>query len=179
MDPDLLEQWRLHTADCSVKLMGTLIDQAKRRMEEQIRITDQLMKELEKVGNTQEVQLLMKMEERIKKKEDEIKVRKAHKFNRDKKDYELRRIYTFARKYNTLRVQDKTNPAEDTNQQLISVDESSDLSSSADEASNKLDFHGEMRLMQMVTPQSSRHKGRGRGGTRRRGARGRNKKHQN
>ncbi|KAJ1216253.1 hypothetical protein NDU88_003857 [Pleurodeles waltl] len=179
MDPDLLEQWRSYTADCSVKLMGTLIDQAKRRMEEQIQIIDELMKEREKVGNTQEIQqLLTKMEERIKKKEDEIKMRKAHKFNRDKKDYELGRIYTFACENNTLRVQDKINPVEDTNQQVTSVNESSDLSSSADEAANLLDFHGEMRLMQMVMPQSSRHRGRDRGGTRREGGRGRNNKHQ-
>ncbi|KAJ1193776.1 hypothetical protein NDU88_003072 [Pleurodeles waltl] len=70
--------------------MGILISQAKRRMEEQIQIIEQLMKELEKAGNQQEVQqLLMKLEECLKIKEDEIKMRKAHKFNRDKKDYEL------------------------------------------------------------------------------------------
>ncbi|KAJ1101286.1 hypothetical protein NDU88_006358 [Pleurodeles waltl] len=86
IDPDLLEQWRSYTADCSAKLMGTLITQAKRRMEEQTQVIDRLMKELEKMGNSQEVQqLLMKMEERIKKKEDEIKTHKALKFNRDKK----------------------------------------------------------------------------------------------
>ncbi|KAJ1104404.1 hypothetical protein NDU88_001816 [Pleurodeles waltl] len=64
---------------------------------------EQLTKELGKIVNSQEIQqLLVKMEERITKKEDEIKTRKALKFNRDKKDYELGRIYTFARKYNTL-----------------------------------------------------------------------------
>ncbi|KAJ1158851.1 hypothetical protein NDU88_011524 [Pleurodeles waltl] len=34
MDPDLLEEWRMQTADCSTKLMGTLLTQAKRRMDE-------------------------------------------------------------------------------------------------------------------------------------------------
>ncbi|KAJ1152648.1 hypothetical protein NDU88_005423 [Pleurodeles waltl] len=132
--------------------MGTLISQAKRRMEEQIQIIEQLMKELEKAGNQQEVQhLLTKMEERIKIKEDEIKTRKAHKFNRDKKDYELLgRIYTFARKYNTLRVKEKMNQVEDGNPQLNPIDESSDLSSADEASSNKLDFQGKMRLMQMA-----------------------------
>ncbi|KAJ1202114.1 hypothetical protein NDU88_005915 [Pleurodeles waltl] len=141
--------------------MGTLISQAKRCMEEQIQIIEQLMKEVEKAGDQQEIQqLLIKMEERIKKKEDEIKIHKAHKFNRDKKDYELGRIYTFARKYNTLRVKGKVNSVEDGNMQSNSVDGNSDLSSSADEASsNKLDFQGEMRLMQMAMPQSSRSRG--------------------
>ncbi|KAJ1091883.1 hypothetical protein NDU88_004997 [Pleurodeles waltl] len=65
MDPDLLEQWRSYTADCSVKRMGTLITQAKRQMEEQTQVIDRLMEELEKMGNPQEVQQsLMKMEER-------------------------------------------------------------------------------------------------------------------
>ncbi|KAJ1139582.1 hypothetical protein NDU88_005951 [Pleurodeles waltl] len=155
----------------SVKLMGTLISQAKQHMEQQIQIIEQLMKELEKAGNQQEVQhLLTKMEERIKTEEDEIKTLKAHKVNRDKKDYELGRIYTFARKYNTLRVKEKMNQVEDGNTQLNLIDESSDLSSSADEASsNKLDFQGGMRLMQMATPQSSRSRGQGWGGTKRGG----------
>ncbi|KAJ1176509.1 hypothetical protein NDU88_001787 [Pleurodeles waltl] len=113
MDPDLLDQWRSYASDCSVKLMGTLITQAKRRMEEQTQVIERLMKELGKMAESQEVQqLLMKMEERIKKKEDQIKTHKALKFNGDKKDYELGRIYTFARKYNTLRAQDKMNLTE-------------------------------------------------------------------
>ncbi|KAJ1152986.1 hypothetical protein NDU88_005758 [Pleurodeles waltl] len=85
MDPDLLEEWRTQTADCSAKLMGTLISQAKRRMDEQIIKIEQLTKDLEKIANQKEVSnQLAKMEERIKNKEEEIKSRKAHKFNRDK-----------------------------------------------------------------------------------------------
>ncbi|KAJ1143101.1 hypothetical protein NDU88_009412 [Pleurodeles waltl] len=180
IDPDLLEQWRFHTSDCSAKLMDTLITQSKRRMEEQTHKIEQLTKELEKMGNSQEIQqLLVKMEERITKKEDEIKTRKALKFNRDKKDYEVGRIYTFARKYNTLRAQDKIATTDSSKLTANSVDDSSDLSSSADEApANKLDFHGEMRLLQSVMPQSNRSRGRSRGGTRRGGGRGRNYKHQ-
>ncbi|KAJ1087821.1 hypothetical protein NDU88_000984 [Pleurodeles waltl] len=49
------------------------------------------------------------MEERIKKKEDEIKTWKAHKFNRDKMDYEHGRIYTYARKYDILGMKEKMN----------------------------------------------------------------------
>ncbi|KAJ1116156.1 hypothetical protein NDU88_004375 [Pleurodeles waltl] len=97
MDSDLLEEWRMQTADCSTKFMGTLITQAKRRMEEQITKIEQLTKDLEKMSNQQEVSnQLAKMEERIKYKEEEIKSRKANKFNRDKMDYEHGRIYTFA-----------------------------------------------------------------------------------
>ncbi|KAJ1097657.1 hypothetical protein NDU88_002774 [Pleurodeles waltl] len=179
MDPDLLEQWRIHTADCSLKLMGTLITQAARRMVEQSKIIEQLIKELEKAANQQEVQhLLMKMEEQIKKKDDEIKTRKTHKFNRDKMDFDHGRIYTFARKYDTLRLKEKINNGGDGNIQPNHTDESSDPGSSADEAPlNKLDFRGEMRLMQMATPQSGRSRGRGRGGTRRGGGRGRDSKH--
>ncbi|KAJ1208707.1 hypothetical protein NDU88_004090 [Pleurodeles waltl] len=55
MDPDLLEEWRTQTADCSTKLMGTLITQAKRRMDEQIIKIEQLTKDLEKIINQQEV----------------------------------------------------------------------------------------------------------------------------
>ncbi|KAJ1171217.1 hypothetical protein NDU88_003087 [Pleurodeles waltl] len=58
-------------------------------MEEQIIKIEQLTKDLEKISNQQEVSnQLAKMEERIKYKEDEIKSRKAHTFNRDKLDYE-------------------------------------------------------------------------------------------
>ncbi|KAJ1145641.1 hypothetical protein NDU88_011927 [Pleurodeles waltl] len=99
MDLDLLEEWRTYTAACSLKLMGTLITQAKRRMEEQIKIIENLTKELEGVSNQQEVQQsLEKIEQRIKK-EDEIKTRKAHKFYRVKMDYEHSRIYIFACNY--------------------------------------------------------------------------------
>ncbi|KAJ1149224.1 hypothetical protein NDU88_002039 [Pleurodeles waltl] len=64
----------MQTTDCSTKLMGTLITQAKRRMEEQITKIEQLTKELEKMPNQQEISIqLAKMEERIKHKEDEIK----------------------------------------------------------------------------------------------------------
>ncbi|KAJ1162530.1 hypothetical protein NDU88_002998 [Pleurodeles waltl] len=180
IDPDLLEQWRVHTSECSVKLMDTLIIQSKRRMEEQTHKIELLTKELEKMGNSSEIQqLLMKMEERIAKKEDEIKLRKASKFNRDKKDYEVGRIYTFARKYNTLRAQDKIAMTDSPNVTTNLVEDSSDLSSSADEASaNKLDFHGEMRLLQSITPQPNRGRGRSRGGSRRGGGRGRNHKYQ-
>ncbi|KAJ1084157.1 hypothetical protein NDU88_004310 [Pleurodeles waltl] len=164
IDPDLLEQWRAHTSECSVKLMDTLIIQSKRRMEEQTHKIELLTKELEKMGTSSEIQqLLMKMEERITKKEDEIKLRKASKFNRDKKDYEIGRIYTFARKYNTLRAQDKVVMMDSPNITTNIVEDSSDLSSSADEASaNKLDFHGEMRLLRSITPQSNRGRGRNR-----------------
>ncbi|KAJ1136949.1 hypothetical protein NDU88_003362 [Pleurodeles waltl] len=146
MDSDLLEQWRIHTADCSLKLMGTLIIHTKRRMKEQIKIIEQLTEELERVANQQEVQhLLTKMEEQIKKTEDEIKTRKAHKFNRDKMNYEHGRIYTFARKYDTLRLKEKMNNGVDVIIQQNHTDESSDLGSLADEAPlNKLDFRGEM-----------------------------------
>ncbi|KAJ1190978.1 hypothetical protein NDU88_000295 [Pleurodeles waltl] len=107
MNPDLLEEWRTQTDECSIKLMGTLITQAKRRMDEQIIKIEQLTKELEKIVNQQDVSnQLAKMEERIKNKEEEIKSHKAHKFNRDKLDYEHGRIYTFARKYDILRTKD-------------------------------------------------------------------------
>ncbi|KAJ1179665.1 hypothetical protein NDU88_004899 [Pleurodeles waltl] len=90
--------------------MGTLIIQAKRRLDEQTKIIEALIKESEKVSNQHEVQqLLEKMEECIKKKEDEIKIQKAHKFNRDKSNSEHGRIYTFARKYDTLRMKEKIN----------------------------------------------------------------------
>ncbi|KAJ1150035.1 hypothetical protein NDU88_002833 [Pleurodeles waltl] len=93
MDPDLLEEWRTQTADCSTKLMGTLITQAKRRMDEQIIKIEQLTKDLEKIVNQQEVSnQLAKMKERIKNKEEQMKSPKAHKFNRDKLDYEHGRI---------------------------------------------------------------------------------------
>ncbi|KAJ1172028.1 hypothetical protein NDU88_003883 [Pleurodeles waltl] len=74
MDPDLLEEWRTHTGECSIKLMGTLISQDKRRMDKQIIKIEQLTKELEKMANQQDVSnQLVKMEERIKNKEEEIK----------------------------------------------------------------------------------------------------------
>ncbi|KAJ1088343.1 hypothetical protein NDU88_001500 [Pleurodeles waltl] len=176
MDPDLLEEWRTLTAVCSRKLMGTLITQAKRRMASQMNSIEILFKELEGISNQQEVSaLLEKMEEHIKKKEDEIKIRKAHKFHRDKLDYEHSRIYTFACKHDTLRIKDKMDIRENVNLQLKDV--SSDPSSSADEAPlNKLDFQGEIRMMQMAMVHPS--KSRGRGGTRRGGGRGKSNKHQ-
>ncbi|KAJ1117928.1 hypothetical protein NDU88_006124 [Pleurodeles waltl] len=89
------------------------------------------------------------MEEQIKYKEEEIKSRKAHKFNRDKMDYEHGRIYTFARKYDTARTKDISKSGADCAVQHISADDSSEVESSADEIPrNKLDFQGEMRLMQ-------------------------------
>ncbi|KAJ1116529.1 hypothetical protein NDU88_004739 [Pleurodeles waltl] len=144
MDPDLLEEWRSHTAACSCKLMGTLITQAKRLMEAQMGIIETLLKVIEGILSQQGVPLLLeKMEERIKKKEDKKKTRKAHKFHRNKLDYAYGKIYTFARKYDTFRTQDKMEIRENVNNQLTDV--SSDPSSSADEAPlNKLDFQGEM-----------------------------------
>ncbi|KAJ1157551.1 hypothetical protein NDU88_010258 [Pleurodeles waltl] len=173
MDSDLLEEWRMQTTDCSTKLMGTLITQAKRRMEEQITKIEQLTKELEKMPNQQEISIqLVKMEERIKHKEDEIKSRKAHKFNRDKIDYEHGRIYTFARKYDTVRTKDMSQIGAECAVQQTSADDSSEVESSADEIPrNKLDFQGEMRLMQMITPPPGQNRRRGRGSGRRGGAR--------
>ncbi|KAJ1188875.1 hypothetical protein NDU88_005632 [Pleurodeles waltl] len=141
--------------------MGTLIIQAKRRMEAQMNSIEILLKELEGISNQQEVSaLLEKVEECIKKKEDEIKTRKAHKFHRDKMDYEHGRIYTFASKTDTLKIKDKMDNKENVNVQLIDL--SSDLSSSADEApSNQLDFQGVMRLMQKAMSHSSKSRGRG------------------
>ncbi|KAJ1198197.1 hypothetical protein NDU88_002041 [Pleurodeles waltl] len=137
-----------------------------------------LIKELEGISNQQEVQLLLeKMKECIKKKEDEIKTHKAPKFYGDKLDYEHGKIYTFTRKYDTLRTKDKMDTRENVNVQLTDV--SFDPGSSADEAPlSKLDFQGEMRLMQIATPYSGKRRGRGRGDTRRGGGRGRGSKHQ-
>ncbi|KAJ1115181.1 hypothetical protein NDU88_003407 [Pleurodeles waltl] len=172
MDPDLLEEWRTQTADCSTKLMGTLITQAKRRMDEQIIKIEQLTKDLEKIANQQEVSnQLVKMEEQIKNKEEEIKLRKAHKFNRDKLDYKHGRIYTFARKYDSVRTKEVSKSGSEAAVHHMSADESSEIGSSADEAPcNKLDFQGEMRLMQMVTPPPGQNRRRGRGNGRRGGS---------
>ncbi|KAJ1184764.1 hypothetical protein NDU88_001567 [Pleurodeles waltl] len=179
MDPDLLEEWRTQTADCSTKLMGTLITQAKRRMDEQITKIEQLTKDLKKTVNQQEVSnQLAKMEERIKNKEEEIKSRKAHKFNRDKLDYEHGRIYTFARKYDSLRTKDVSKSRVEVAIHQTSADDSSEIGSSADEAQrNKLDFQGEMCLMQMAMPHPGQNRRQGRGGGRRGGARGRGNQH--
>ncbi|KAJ1203613.1 hypothetical protein NDU88_007397 [Pleurodeles waltl] len=158
--------------------MGTLITQAKRHMEAQMNNIETLIKELEGISYQKEVSVLLeKMEERIKKKQDEIKTRKAHKFYRDNLDYEHGKIYTFVRKYDTLRTKDKMDIRENVNVQLTDV--SSDPSSSADEAPlNKLDFQEEMLLMQMAMPYSGKSRGRGRGGTRQGGGRGKGSKHQ-
>ncbi|KAJ1143573.1 hypothetical protein NDU88_009880 [Pleurodeles waltl] len=148
--------------------MGTLITQAKRHMDEQIKIIEALTKELAKISNQEKMQqLLGKMEECIRKQEDEIKIRKAHTFNRDKLDYEYGKIYTFARKYDTLRMKEKMNNGKEVAANYSNTDVSSDPGSSADETPlNKLDFRGEMRLMQMATPQSGKSRGQGRGDTR-------------
>ncbi|KAJ1199364.1 hypothetical protein NDU88_003201 [Pleurodeles waltl] len=108
-------------------------------MEEQSKIIESLIKELERAIDQQEVQhLLTKMEEQIKRK-DEIKTRKAHKFNRDKMDYEHGRIYTFARKFDTLRLKEKMNNRGHVNIQPNQTDGISDRRSSADETPlNKL-----------------------------------------
>ncbi|KAJ1180381.1 hypothetical protein NDU88_005602 [Pleurodeles waltl] len=155
MDPDLLEEWRTQTAECSFKLIGTLIVKAKRRMDEQINKIEQLTKELEKIANQQDVSnQLTKMEKRIKK-EEEIKSRKAHKFNRDKLDYEHGRVYTFARKYDILRTKNVPKNGTEVIRHQASTDDSSEVGSSADEAPhNRLDFQGDMRLMRMATPPS-------------------------
>ncbi|KAJ1158847.1 hypothetical protein NDU88_011520 [Pleurodeles waltl] len=173
MDPDLLEEWRMQTADCSTKLMGTLLTQAKRRMDEQITKIEQLTKDLEKIVNLQEVSnQLAKMEERIKNKEEEIKLCKAHMLNKDKLDYEHGRIHTFARKYDIARTKDVSKSGAEVAKHHISADDSSEIGSSADEApQNKLDFQGEMRLMQMVTPPPGQNRKSGRGSGRRGGVR--------
>ncbi|KAJ1090116.1 hypothetical protein NDU88_003253 [Pleurodeles waltl] len=144
-------------------------------MDEHIIKIEQLTKDLEKIANQQEVSnQLAKMEERIKNKEEEIKLRKAHKFNRDKLDYEHGRIYTFALKYDIVRTKDVSKSGAEVAIHHISADDSSEIGSSADEAPrNKLDFHGEMRLMQIVTPPPGQNRRRGRGSRRRHGVRGR------
>ncbi|KAJ1216287.1 hypothetical protein NDU88_003891 [Pleurodeles waltl] len=76
-------------------------------MDQLTKTIDELMKELDKAPNQEEVKLLLgKKEYSIMKQEEETKVeetkaRNAHKFNRDKIDYEYGMIYTFARKYDT------------------------------------------------------------------------------
>ncbi|KAJ1082720.1 hypothetical protein NDU88_002885 [Pleurodeles waltl] len=118
------------------------------------------------------------MEERIAIQEEEIKTRMAHKFNRHKLDYEHGRIYTFARKYETLRIKEKMNNGGEMASNYGNTDVSSDPGSSADETPpNKLDFQVEMRLIQMATPQPGRSRGRDRGGTRQAVGRGRDVKH--
>ncbi|KAJ1204509.1 hypothetical protein NDU88_008286 [Pleurodeles waltl] len=115
------------------------------------------------------------MEERIKSKEEEIKSRKAHKFNRDRLDYEHGRIYAFARKYDIARTKNVSTSGAEAVTHHVSAEVSSEIGSSADEAPrNKLDFQGEMRLMQMVTPPPGLNRRRGRGSGRRGGARRRN-----
>ncbi|KAJ1115571.1 hypothetical protein NDU88_003793 [Pleurodeles waltl] len=139
---NLLEEWSIQTSECSFKLMGTLITEEQQCMEEQIKQIEELMKELEKLSKQKEVkQLLGKMEEQIAKQEEEIKTQKAHKFNRDKLDYEPFRIYTFARKYETLRIKENMNNGGEMAANYSNTDVSSDPGSSADEAPpNKLDF---------------------------------------
>ncbi|KAJ1156537.1 hypothetical protein NDU88_009256 [Pleurodeles waltl] len=118
------------------------------------------------------------MEERIKNKEEEIKSRKAHKFNRDKLDYEHGRIYMFARKYDILRTKDVPKSRVEVAVHQTSADDSSEIGSSGDEAPrNKLDFQEEMHLMQMATPPSCPNRRRGRGGGTRGGGRGRGYQH--
>ncbi|KAJ1199079.1 hypothetical protein NDU88_002917 [Pleurodeles waltl] len=148
-------------------------------MDEQIIKIEQLTKDLDKIANQQEVSnQLVKMEERIKNKEEEIKSRKAHTFNRDKLDYEHGRIYTFARKYDSVRTKDVSKSGVEVAIHYMSADDSSEIGSSGDEAPrNKLDFQGEMHLMQMVTPPPGQNRRRGRGSGRRGGARGRSNQH--
>ncbi|KAJ1113581.1 hypothetical protein NDU88_001823 [Pleurodeles waltl] len=84
------------------------------------------------------------MEERIKNKEEEIKLRKAHKFNRDKLDYEHGRIYMFAQKYDSVRTKDVSKSGAEVAVHHMSADECSEIGSSADEAPrNKFDSQGE------------------------------------
>ncbi|KAJ1115323.1 hypothetical protein NDU88_003548 [Pleurodeles waltl] len=113
-------------------------------MDEQINKIEQLTKELEKTVNEQDVSnQLTKMEEQIKNEEDEIKSRKAHKFNRDTLDYKHGRIYKFARKYDTLRTKDVINNGAEAATHQTPTDDSSEVGSSADEQPrNKLDFQG-------------------------------------
>ncbi|KAJ1173739.1 hypothetical protein NDU88_005565 [Pleurodeles waltl] len=148
-------------------------------MDEQIIKIEQLTKDLEKIANQQEISnQLAKMEERIKNKEEDIKSRKAHKFNRDKLDYEHGRIYTFAQKYDSVRTKDVSKSGAEVAIHHTSADDSSEIGSSADEAPrNKLDFQGEMHLMQMVTPPPGQNRRRGRGSGRRGRARGRSNQH--
>ncbi|KAJ1107560.1 hypothetical protein NDU88_004950 [Pleurodeles waltl] len=116
------------------------------------------------------------MKERISKQEEEVRARKAHTFNHDRLDYEYGRIYTFARKYDALRAKEKCNTVGKSDATLSNTDISLDLGPSADEApQQKLDFHGEMRLIHLAMPQSIRGRGQGRGGTKRGGERGEGK----
>ncbi|KAJ1186669.1 hypothetical protein NDU88_003450 [Pleurodeles waltl] len=79
-------------------------------MEQPTKIIEELAKELQVAPNQEKVKIMLaKMEERILKQEEETKAGKAHTFNQEKLDYEYGRIYTFARKYNTLRAKEKIN----------------------------------------------------------------------
>ncbi|KAJ1090718.1 hypothetical protein NDU88_003847 [Pleurodeles waltl] len=105
-------------------------------------IIEELIKELEGLPNQEEVNsMITSMEERFAKQKNEIRTHKAHKFNCDRLDYEYGRIYTFARKYETLRTKEQFNTAARSAATVSSTDLSSDPGSSADETpQQKLDF---------------------------------------
>ncbi|KAJ1101056.1 hypothetical protein NDU88_006130 [Pleurodeles waltl] len=77
-----------NTEECTVKLMCTLIKHAKPRMDLQTAKIEELLKETEEMREQEEVKMLLRnMEEKIKKHEEETRMRRVHKFNRDKLDY--------------------------------------------------------------------------------------------
>ncbi|KAJ1163010.1 hypothetical protein NDU88_003473 [Pleurodeles waltl] len=155
---DLFEEWSTHTEKHSKKMMGTLNTHAKCHMEQQTVRIEELLKEMECIRDKQEGKTqLTKMEEHIAKQEDDIFYIKLTNFFGDKLDYQYGRIFKFAQKYESLRAKEKISTPGQINMVSSNTKVSSDPRSSADEDPNeKLDFHREMRLFRMATPQCGR-----------------------
>ncbi|KAJ1216456.1 hypothetical protein NDU88_004058 [Pleurodeles waltl] len=112
------------------------------------------MKELERFKDVEDVkEQLNKMEKSLQKYGKENMEQKVKKFTRDILDYQYGQVYTFSKKYDSLRSKGKL----ETSKSRFLSDNSSDPGCSADEAvEEKIDFQKELCLVRMTTHQGGR-----------------------
>lgn len=125
-NPDMLTEWAENNLTASMNLVKILVKYAQIDCDELLKEIDKLNEQIERLEQTEYISKTRKeIQDRIKKQEDKIKLRKVHKFARDKEDYEQGNIFTFSRRYenvNKMRLNDMTRA---TGNPMIEVDERS------------------------------------------------------
>ncbi|KAJ1152879.1 hypothetical protein NDU88_005653 [Pleurodeles waltl] len=149
MAPDLLQQRQHDTVECSMKLMRTLINRAKHKLELLANQIKDFEDVLEPDAKKEVKKALKEIELKIEKHEKKVQVKKTKKFSQDKIDYETGRIYTLAKKYDTLyrrHTMEKVLEKGVLNPQELVLGNKNCLV-----GATKLDFPGELQLLKIQT----------------------------
>lgn len=105
-NPDMLSEWAANNNDASRRMLAILIKYSDIDRQKILAEIESLSDTLSKAEDQDSIkQFKIEMKERLRKLEVSIQERKAQTFIRDKQDYDRGHIYTFAKKFDTIRRQ--------------------------------------------------------------------------